>query len=49
MVVGWNKLRAVPANWFIADARLPELCGACSSLRLSLRPADFVPAFGFSR
>jgi hypothetical protein len=33
MTVGWNKLRAVAAIQADFDSRLPELRGACSSLR----------------
>jgi len=33
MTVGWNKLRAVPAIRTGFDTRMPELRGACSSLR----------------
>jgi len=33
VAVGWNKLRAVPAIQTGFASRLPELRGACSSLR----------------
>ena len=34
LVVGWNKLRAVPAVESQNAFKLPELRGACSSLLL---------------
>ena len=46
--VGWNKLRAVPANFTDFHWRLPERRGACSSL-LSCRSKNSQPGTVRSR